>query len=257
MRRLVAIALATLCGLAATAAEPGVAQAAAPCAATVQIASLIFDPPQAKPGQSSMATAVVRNCTAQPQTFSVMTTARFLGATAGIPAGCPVVDPLPPSQVTLAAGGTWSGSTGYSIFSGCTATTLEATVRVTDPAGALLDTATADLSITAATPPCAVSYHVTAQWNRGFVATVTVTDTGTEAITGWTLSFTYSAGQRITSAWEATVSQASSAVNAGAENYNRVIASGGSVAFGLLGRWAGANPTPTAFTLNGTACTVT
>jgi endoglucanase len=69
---------------------------------------------------------------------------------------------------------------------------LEVAVRVTDPAGALLDT-------------------------------------------GWTLSFTYSAGQRITSAWQATVTQASGAVNAGAENYNRVIAPGASVTFGLLG----------------------
>jgi endo-1,4-beta-xylanase len=34
-------------------------------------------------------------------------------------------------------------------------------------------------------------------------------------------------------------------------------ANGGSVRFGLLASWNGTNPEPAAFTLNGTACTVT
>jgi len=255
MRRLIAVALATLAGLAAALTAPAVAQAA-PCAAAVEITALTFDPPQVKPGQSSVATAVVRNCTAQSQTFSAMTTARFLGATGGIPAGCPVVDPLPPRQITLAAGDTWSGTTGYSVFSGCTATALEVTVRVSDPAGAPLDTATSDLPITADAPPCAVSYHVTAQWNHGFVATVTVANTATEAIDGWTLAFSYGAGQRITSAWDATVVQTSGTVDARAESYNAVVSPGASVTFGLVGTWSNANPAPSAFQLNDRACRV-
>src|SRR3954453_21061407 len=108
MRKLIAVAMAALTGLAAALAAPAVVQAAPPCATTIQIDSLTFDPPQVTPGQGSTATVVVRNCTAQPQTFSVMTIARFLGATGGIPAGCPVIDPLPPQQVTLAGGGAWS-----------------------------------------------------------------------------------------------------------------------------------------------------
>jgi endoglucanase len=151
----------------------------------------------------------------------------------------------------------WSGTTGYSVFSGCTATALEVTVRVTDPAGPLLDTATTDLAITATAPPCAVNYRVTAQWNHGFVAQVTVTDTATEAITDWTLEFTYNAGQQVTSAWDATFTQASGTINANAMSYDRIIAPGASIHFGLLGTWAGVNPAPEAFTLNGAACRTT
>jgi hypothetical protein len=255
MRKLIAVALAALSGFAAALAAPAVVQAAA-CAGTIQIGSLTFDPPQVTPGQSSRATTVVQNCTSQPQTFSVMTTARFLGTTSGIPAGCPVIDPLPPQQVTLVSSGTWSGSTGYSVFSGCTATALEVTVRVTDPAGTLLDTATADLPITAAAPACAVTYRVAAQWNHGFVAQATITNTANQAITGWTLTFAYSSGQRVTSAWNATVTQTSGTVNASAGNYDATIAPGASVTFRLTGTWSDANPPPQAFTLNGDACRV-
>ncbi|MCU7728931.1 cellulose-binding domain-containing protein [Actinoplanes sp. KI2] len=254
MRKLIAVALAALTGLAGALAAPAAVQAA-PCASTIQIDSLTFDPPQVAPGQGSTATVVVHNCTAQPQTFSVMTIARFLGATSGIPAGCPVIDPLPPRQVTLAGDGSWSGSTGYSVFSGCTATTLEVSVSVTDPAGTSLARATADLPIAAAAPPCAVSYRVTSQWDRGFVAQATITNTTGQAINGWTLTFAYSAGQRVTSAWNAAVTQTSTgAVSAGALDYNATIAPGASVAFGFLGTWSGSNPAPSAFTLNGAAC---
>lgn len=254
MRRLIAVVLLTLSALGVAPAAPGVAQAAAPCAATVHIVSLTFDPQSVQPGQSSVTTTVVRNCTGQSQSFSVMTTARFLGATSGIPAGCPVLDPLPPQQVTLAAGDTWTGTIGYSVFSGCSATALEVTARVADPTGAPLDTATADLPITAPAALCTASYRVIAQWNHGFVAEVTVTNTAGTAINGWTLSFVYGAGQRIASSWNATVTQASGTVDAEAENYNKTIASGASVTFGLVGTWSGTNPAPTTFTLNGAAC---
>lgn len=256
MRRLIAVALVTLSGLVAPGVAPSAVQAAS-CAATVQITSLTFDPPQVTPGHSSVATAVVRNCTARPQTFSVMTIARFLGSTIGIPPGCPALDPLPPKLVTLAGGAMWSGATGYPVPSGCTATALAVTVRVNGPGGTPLDTATADLAIAAAAPPCAVAYRVTAQWNHGFVAQLTVTDTGAEAITGWTLGFAYRAGQRVTSAWAATVTQVSgNTVSASAMSYNAAIAPGASVTFGLVGTWSDANPAPEAFTLNGAACHV-
>jgi hypothetical protein len=37
-------------------------------------------------------------------------------------------------------------------------------------------------------------------------------------------------------------------------SYNRTIAPGASTAFGFQGTYSGSNPSPTAFTLNGTAC---
>lgn len=253
MRRLVATALAALCGLAPALAAPGAAQAAG-CPSPVQITSLTFNPPQITPGQSSTATVEARNCSDQAQTFSVLTTARFLGPTSGIPAGCPVIDPLPPKSVTVPAGGTWTGSTGYATFAGCTATTLEVTARATDSSGTLLDTRTADLPIVAAPPPCAISYQIASQWNGGFLAEITVTDAGPDPIVGWTVGFTFPAGQRVVSAWDATITQAAAAVTAVAKNYNARIAPGASTTFGFIGAWSGSNPAPAAFTLNGAAC---
>jgi hypothetical protein len=105
------------------------------------------------PGHSSTVTLVARNCTNQAQTVSVLTVARFVGATTGIPAGCPAIDPLPPARVTIAPGGSYSSSTTYLVFAGCTATALEATVRITGATtGTLLATATTRLTIIQPTP---------------------------------------------------------------------------------------------------------
>ncbi|WP_305787286.1 cellulose binding domain-containing protein [Symbioplanes lichenis] len=38
--------------------------------------------------------------------------------------------------------------------------------------------------------------------------------------------------------------------------WNATLAPGASAGFGFLGTWAGANPSPAAFTLNGAACSV-
>src|SRR6185503_1985297 len=98
--------------------------------------------------------------------------------------------------------------------------TLEVTVRASDSSGALLGTRTGDLPIVAAVPPCAVTYRVATEWDGGFVASVTITDTAAVPISGWTLTFAYAAGQRVTSAWDASVTQRSGAVSATAKSYN-------------------------------------
>lgn len=101
---------------------------------------------------------------------------------------------------------------------------------------------------------CRVEYGVAAQWTGGFVANVTIHETG-DAVNGWTLTWTYAGGQQVSSAWNATVSQSGSTVTARNLVYNGSIASGGEVSFGFQGSTSGtANPAPTGFALNGTAC---
>ncbi|MEU4766004.1 non-reducing end alpha-L-arabinofuranosidase family hydrolase [Actinosynnema sp. NPDC023794] len=101
---------------------------------------------------------------------------------------------------------------------------------------------------------CSVEYSVTSQWSGGFGANVSVTNLG-DPVTGWTLTWSYPAGQTVTQAWNATVSQSGAQVSARNVSYNGGIATGASVAFGFNGSWTGSNPAPTAFSLNGTACT--
>src|SRR6185437_5611455 len=100
---------------------------------------------------------------------------------------------------------------------------------------------------------CQVSY-VKNEWAGGFTANVTVTNTGTTAINGWTLKFSFAGDQKVTNAWNATVTQSGTAVTATNVSYNATIAPSGNVQFGFQGTWTSNDTTPTAFTVNGTAC---
>jgi hypothetical protein len=106
----------------------------------------------------------------------------------------------------------------------------------------------------AAAAGCQVTYAVSSQWSGGFGADVTVTNLG-DPINGWTLRWSYAAGQTVSQAWNATVSQSGATVSATNVGYNGTIATNGRVSFGFNGSWTGSNPIPSAFTVNGVACT--
>jgi glucuronoarabinoxylan endo-1,4-beta-xylanase len=93
-------------------------------------------------------------------------------------------------------------------------------------------------------------------WNNGFTAAITITNTGTTTINGWTLTFTLPAGQSITSGWNATFSPASGQVSARNLSYNGTLAPGASVDLGFQATHTGNTAKPSAFTLNGIPCTV-
>jgi hypothetical protein len=103
---------------------------------------------------------------------------------------------------------------------------------------------------------CAVHYAITNQWQGGFGASVTITNTGSTTINGWTLVWNFANGQTITQIWNATDTQTGGTVSATNASYNGTIAPGGSTNFGFNGSWNGSNTSPAAFTLNGTACAV-
>ena len=108
------------------------------------------------------------------------------------------------------------------------------------------------------TPPsgggCRVTYG-TNVWNSGFTATVTVANTGSSPINGWTLGFTLPGGQAITGSWSATLTGTSGAITARNLSYNGVIPAGGTTSFGFQGTYGGSFAAPGAFTLNGSSCT--
>jgi acetylxylan esterase len=103
---------------------------------------------------------------------------------------------------------------------------------------------------------CSVHYAVSNQWSGGFGASVTINNTGTSTINGWTLKWTFPNGQTITQIWNASDTQSGSTVTATNVSYNGTIASGGNTNFGFNGAWNGSNTNPSAFTLNGVNCTV-
>jgi endoglucanase len=105
------------------------------------------------------------------------------------------------------------------------------------------------------TGSCGVRY-VPNSWGTGFTAEVSVANTGTSVIDGWTLRFSFTGNQEITGRWNATVTQNQQAVIALNGDHNRTIAPNTAVSFGFQGTYSGTNATPTAFTLNGTACSI-
>jgi endo-1,4-beta-xylanase len=115
--------------------------------------------------------------------------------------------------------------------------------------------AVATVPARAAGAGCAVTYTVGSQWQGGFSANVSVTNLG-DPVTGWTLTWSFGAGQQVTQAWNAVVSQSAAAVTARNASWNGALATGGSAGFGFNGAWNGsANPVPASFALNGTTCT--
>ncbi|GIH19181.1 cellulose-binding domain-containing protein [Rugosimonospora africana] len=107
----------------------------------------------------------------------------------------------------------------------------------------------------AATAGCRVAYTVGTQWAGGFSANVNVTNLG-DPITAWTLRWSFAAGQSVTQAWNATVTQSGSAVTAINVSYNGNLATNATASFGFNGSWNNtSNPVPASFTLNGVACT--
>ena len=83
---------------------------------------------------------------------------------------------------------------------------------------------------------------------------ITITNTGSSAINGWSLVFTLPSGQTITSGWNATYSPTSGQVTATNAGYNGTIAPSASVGIGYQATHTGNTGAPTGFALNGVAC---
>ncbi|MEJ3750622.1 non-reducing end alpha-L-arabinofuranosidase family hydrolase [Actinomycetes bacterium KLBMP 9797] len=106
----------------------------------------------------------------------------------------------------------------------------------------------------AAAAGCSVNYAVSSQWQGGFGANVAITNLG-DPLTSWTVTWSFSAGQTVTQAWNTSLTQSGSAVTARNMSYNGTVATNGTVSFGFNGSWTGSNPVPTSFAVNGVACT--
>ncbi|GAA3829497.1 cellulose-binding domain-containing protein [Sphaerisporangium flaviroseum] len=104
----------------------------------------------------------------------------------------------------------------------------------------------------AADPVCRVDYRVN-QWGGGFTAQVKVTNLG-PAVSSWTLRWTFGADQKVTSGWNASITQSGAAVTAVNAQHNGSLPTGGSTEFGFQGTWTTSNAIPTDFGVNGVPC---
>jgi endo-1,4-beta-xylanase len=101
---------------------------------------------------------------------------------------------------------------------------------------------------------CHVTYTRNSQWPGGFTAQVTIANTGTAAINGWSLTFTFPGDQKITSNFNGGFSQTGENATLTNASYNGTIAAGASITDGFQGSWTSNDNSPTSFSINGTAC---
>ncbi|HUI61318.1 MAG TPA: cellulose binding domain-containing protein, partial [Steroidobacteraceae bacterium] len=93
---------------------------------------------------------------------------------------------------------------------------------------------------------CHVAYSVPSQWSGGFSGAVTIDNTGTTAISNWTLTWAFANGQTITQLWNGSETQSGANVTVKNLSYNGM---------GFNGTWNNVtNAVPTSFAVNGTTC---
>lgn len=103
---------------------------------------------------------------------------------------------------------------------------------------------------------CSIVYAISPQNTSAFGASVTINNTGTTALTSWTLTWTFANGQTVSQLWNGVETQSGANVTVTNEPYNGSIPAGGSLSgIGFNGAWNGAtNAIPTSFAVNGTTC---
>ncbi|MEU0432505.1 glycoside hydrolase family 48 protein [Streptomyces sp. NPDC006290] len=106
----------------------------------------------------------------------------------------------------------------------------------------------------AATVQCSVDYK-TNDWGSGFTADLTITNRGSDAINGWTLTYAYTGNQTLTNGWNGTWSQSGKTVTAKNAAWNGTIAAGTAVTAGAQFTYSGTNTAPASYAVNGTTCT--
>jgi hypothetical protein len=163
-----------------------------------------------------------------------------------------------PSGVTAAfSTNPVTGSSVLTLTASSTATVGVATVTITGTSGSLTSSTTVALTITPkAGFACHVIYSVSSQWPGGFGTAITIQNTGTTAITNWTLTFTFANGQKVTQIWNGNESQSGANVTVTNMSYDGSIPAGGSYSgMGFNGSWNNVtNAIPTSFSVNGTVC---
>ncbi len=160
------------------------------------------------------------------------------------------------TAASLPAGLTISSSTGLISGTPTTAGTSSVTVTAKDGTGAS-GAATFSWTINPVTTggSCKVVYTNNSQWPGGFTAQVVISNTGSSAISSWSLAFTFGGDQKVTQNFNGGFSQSGENATLTNASYNGAIAPGGSVTDGFQGSWTSSNAAPTSFTLNGATCT--
>jgi endoglucanase len=101
---------------------------------------------------------------------------------------------------------------------------------------------------------CTVVYTLDNSWQGGFQASVRVTNSGTSGVNNWRATWTVPSGVTLSNGWNATVTQSGTTFTAAAPSWAPNLAAGASATIGFTANGP-STPAPSAYALNGTACT--
>ena len=102
--------------------------------------------------------------------------------------------------------------------------------------------------------PLQASYQAGTSWGTGYSGQYTITNAGTSAVTGWTLTFTMPKGTALTSLWDGSYTADGGQVTVTNDSWDATVAPGGNVAVGFVTSSAGQAGQPAGCTINGAPC---
>jgi endoglucanase len=97
-------------------------------------------------------------------------------------------------------------------------------------------------------PTCSAAYSITNSWSGGFQAQVTLTNTGTVALSSWALSWTFPGSQQVSNSWNGILTQTGASVSVTNEPYNGSVNPGGTVTVGFTANGTSGSPSSVACT---------
>lgn len=103
---------------------------------------------------------------------------------------------------------------------------------------------------------CAVEFATSNDWGSGQVPSITLRNTGSTPIDGWTLTWTESNDVTLSNSWSTTLTQSGRNFQAAPVGYNQVVPANGSVSFGMQLGYSGAKPLPLNLKWAGRNCTI-
>lgn len=178
-------------------------------------------------GKSCIATST---CNSQPAPYGVVTSACGTSSSVATSTSSSVVSTSTSSSVKTSSSTSSSTSSVKTSTSSSVVSTSSSVATSTSSAKS--SSSSYSSSSSAAANKC--QYVVTNEWNTGFTAAVRITNTGTTAINGWNVSWTYSDGSSLTSAWGGTLSGTNPYAGTNLD-WNKTIQPGQTVEMGVQG----------------------
>jgi endoglucanase len=110
---------------------------------------------------------------------------------------------------------------------------------------------------TGGTTTCSLKVDTSNSWNTGMNQNLTLTNSGSAAITNWTITVTQGAGATFSRGWNGAYTTSGNVVTIKPLSYNGTVAAGASINMGFQVTFTGPKPVPTAASVAGQNCTIT